>query len=65
MPRGVHVKRVRKVLSEIVFVLRRNPSLLKDRDVKKWLSYIYGIGVVYGDLRVKKFFYEVGPELFK
>ncbi len=45
--------RIRKILSEIVFILKKNPSLLNDREVREWIITVYGIAIVYGDSGIK------------
>lgn len=63
--RKVHRARVQKIHNEIVYILKRNPKLLDDEDVKKWLLLIYSIVMVYGDSEVKKFFRNLDTKLLE
>ncbi len=63
--RKVHRARVQKILNEIVYILKRNPKLLDNEDVKKRVLMIYSIAMVYGDSRVKKFFRHLDAELLE
>ncbi len=57
--------KVTRILSEIVYILKRNPNLLNDKEVREWIITIYGIAIVYGDSRVRKFFKDLRPKLLQ
>jgi len=57
--------RVEKILSEVAYVLKKNPKLLDDGDVRRWLLMIFSIAVVYGDPGVKEFFRSLYAKLLE
>ena len=59
-----HLIIIRDILSEITKILNRNPQLLHDKEVKELIIIVYGIAMIYGDSRVKKFFKTIRPKLF-
>jgi len=63
--RKVRRARVQKILSEIVYVLKRDPKLLDDEDVRRWLLLIFSIAMIYGDSEVKKFFGSLRAKLIE
>ena len=61
----VRATKIRKILYEISYILKKNPNLLKDGEVKNWLIMVYSIGLVYGDSSIRKFFKEIGGKLLQ
>ena len=57
------VSKIRRILGEIILILRRNPNLLNDEEVREWVMMIYGVALEYGDSRVRKFFKEIRSKL--
>jgi len=61
----VRREKITGILSEIMYILNKNPNLLSDIEVTKWIITIYGIAMVYGDSRIRKFFKDIGAKLLQ
>ena len=56
-------RKVQNILREIIWILKKNPLLLNDKEVQEWIMMIYGIALVYGDSATKQFFKEIRVKL--
>ncbi len=56
-------KKVTCIINRIRKIIEEDPSILNDRDVKRWVRLVYPLLLEHGSVRDKEFFESIYSEL--